>query len=123
MIYLLDIAYVCRLSFHNRICDATSNMETCRALEYLRCEQFEDPVVDLTEICPEDDFGPGCQLTADNSLDFIVAIVNSDIRVADKCKNMKAERFAVGTFHPTANDLQQLQSDPHNFKKVRLGWS
>ena len=30
----------------------------------------------------------------------------------------RKKRFAVGTFHPTANDLQQFQSDPHNFKKV-----
>jgi hypothetical protein len=93
-------------------------MDTCRAINYAQWELFYPPEIDYTENCPEDSLGPGCQLAADNNFDFVIAVVNSDVNVADNCKNMTAKRFAVGTFHPTANDLQQFQSDPHNFKKV-----
>jgi hypothetical protein len=93
-------------------------MDTCRAIDYVQCQRFDPPEIDYTENCPKDSLGPGCQLAADNNFGFDVAIVNSDVNVADNCKNMTAERFAIGTFHSTANDLQQFQSDPHYFKKA-----
>jgi len=92
-------------------------MDTCEALDYLRCEKFDQPQIDYTENCPEDSLGTGCILATSIDFDFVVAIVNSDVNI-DDCEYLSAEKFAVGTFHPTANDLQQFQSNSHNFKKA-----
>jgi hypothetical protein len=86
-------------------------------LDYLRCEKFDQPQIDYTEKCPEDFLGTGCILSTSIDFDFVVAIVNSDVNI-DDCEYLSAEKFAVGTFHPTANDLQQFQSNSHNFKKA-----
>ena len=93
-------------------------MKTCKAINYVDYNWFADPQIDLAENCPEDLLEPGCFLADANGFDYDVAIVNSDVAVADACKNSSAERFIIGTFHTDISDLPQYQSDPTYFKKV-----